>query len=71
VEKRTIVSLQSLSRIAEEWGALVSSIAEQYAHDAVSLVQNALGSCIAESGVQKVYWLQLRPDFRCCHLGAA
>ena len=71
VEKRSVVSLQSLSHIAKERGALVSSIAEQYAHDAASLVQNVLGSCITESGVQKTYWLQLRLAFHCCHLGTA
>jgi len=63
VEKRTVVSLQSLSRIAEEQGALVSSIAERYVHNAASLVWNALGSCITESGVQKAYWPQLRLVF--------
>ena len=63
MEKRTVVSLQSLSCIAEEWSALVSSIVERYAHNAVLLVRGVLVSCITERGVQKAYWLQLRLVF--------
>jgi len=36
---------------------------KQYMHNAALLVWGALGSCIAESGVQKAYWSQLRLVF--------
>ena len=62
VEKRTVVSLQSLSRITRKQGALVSSITERYAHNAVSLVQNVLGSCIAESIL-----VTTKSGLCCCH----
>jgi len=39
---------------------LVSSIMERYVQNVALLLQYALGSCIAGSGVQRAYCLQLR-----------
>ena len=63
VENKVVALLLFLSHIAKEQGALVSSIMEQYAHNATSLVQNALDSCIAGSSVQIAYRSQLRLVF--------